>query len=221
MAIEENGYIAGGRLYFTQEGGEEREIGRIIDASLTVESTTAECLSRSNGAAEVVGEAVTRRDYNLTFTTTNVSTANLATYFYGATRQKTYLEGDAYHNGKVLTDFDSSDAYAQGDLVIHNANIYEAISAISAGAWDETEWTKLGGATVKITSANKVSKITGKLRIAGEPLDGKKLTIIAYRVNLSPSGDFALMGDEYSQLVFEGALQRAPEGVFDIYEEVA
>jgi hypothetical protein len=221
MPIETNHYIAGGRLYFTVDGGVEREIGDITDANLSVETETAECLSRSHGAAEVVAEAVRRRDYTLTFTTTNLSSANLAAYFYGSTRTKTYTDGDTYHDGRPLADFDASYSYAAGDLVIRSGGVYEALGAVAAGAWDESEWKRTGGAAVKITSANKVSKITGKLRIDGEPLDGKKIVIVAYRVTLRPSGDLALMGDEYSQLVFEGKLQRADEGVFDIYEEEA
>jgi hypothetical protein len=221
MPLETNHYIAGGRLYFTPEGGAEREVGDIIDVSLNVETTTAECLSRSNGAAEVVGEAVTKRDYALTFTTTNLSAPNLAAYFYGNVAPKIYVEGDTYHNGKVLAEFDAGDAYAEGDTVIHSGGIYEALSAISAGTWDESDWNRLGGATIKVVSANKVSKITGKIRIAGEPLDGKKITIVASKVSLAPSGDLALMGDEYSQLVFEGKLQRADGDVFKIFEEQA
>jgi hypothetical protein len=209
MALETDHYIAGGRIYFRLEGDTiEKEIGDITAANLSVETTTAECLSRSNGAAEVVGEAVTRRDYNLTFTTSNVSAENLALYFYGKNSVKTYAEGDTYTNGKTLAEFDAGDSYAAGDLVIQSNAIYEAISAVPAGAFDETEWKRKGSASVRITSTNQISKITGYLRIEGEPLDGKAKTIVIPKVSLSPSGDFALMGDEYSQLVFEGTLQR-------------
>jgi hypothetical protein len=222
MAIEDtNYYLSGGKLYFTSEtaGAQEEEIGDITDAAVSVETETAEALSRSYGASEIVAESVIKRDYTLTFTSSNISTANLARFFYGLVRQKTYVGGDVYLNGETLSDFDSGDSYAQGDYVIKSGSIYRALDAISAGAFDETEWEKVGSTSTRITSANRVNKVTGAIRIEGAPVDGRKATWKIYKVNLKPSGDFKLIGGEYSQLVFEGAIQRVGENVFDVYED--
>ncbi|MDR1451368.1 MAG: hypothetical protein LBI57_03425 [Helicobacteraceae bacterium] len=217
---EKNYYLAGGRLYFTLEEQAEREIGDIIDATIAVETETAECLSRSNGAAEVVAESVRKRDYTLTFTTTNLSTANLSAYFYGSTAaDKTYAPGEIYRNGKTLALFDEEEAYDEGDTVIENGAIYEAPGSIAAGTFDADEWKRLGSASVKVTRANANNKIIGSLRIEGEPTDGKKISFIVYRISLAPSGAFSLMGDEYAQLVFSGKIQRTDRGVFDLITE--
>jgi hypothetical protein len=220
MAIEDtNYYLSGGRLYFTPESGTETEIGDVTDASISVETQTAQALSRSYGAQQIVAESVVQRDYTLTFTTSNVSTGNLARYFYGASRLKTYAAGDTYRNGETLADFSMSESYAAGDHVIYTGGVYKAVTAAGAGAFDETEWERVGSAQVAVTSANRLSKVTGAIRIEGAPVDGRKAIWGIPKINLTPSGGFTLIGGEYSTLVFEGAIQRVDGSVFEIYED--
>jgi hypothetical protein len=211
-------FIGGGRLYFapvnksTGAIGEESEIGYVQDISLDVETQTAELISRDNGAAEVVAEAVTKRDYTITFTTGNVEAANKAKFLFASQTTKIYVAGNTYRNGKTLSNFSASESYAAGDTVIQGASIYEAIGAITAGAFDADEWIRLGNTQFTRLSAGKVASVIGKLRFDGVPLDGKKTTLICHKVSLSPSGSMAFIGDEYQQLVFTGKCQKNADG---------
>jgi hypothetical protein len=219
MALE--AYLAGGKLYWTPDNAQQEElIGYSQDISIGVETQTAERLSRDNGPAEVVAQAAIKRDYTLTFTTGNAAAANLARYFYGTPIAKTWQALDVYPlNNQTLSAFDSSEDYEAGDTVINTDGIYAANTSVSAGAFDATQWTRLGGATVTKISANKLNKIAGKAKFVSEPIDGTRKIFVFYRVSLSPSGELSLIGDEYANLTFSGTLQKTEAGVFDIYSE--
>jgi hypothetical protein len=218
-ALNENHYLSGGKLYFTPEDGAEELIGNTIDINIAIETQTAECLSRDNGAAEVVAEAVIRRDYTITFTTTNTASANLARFFYASEHNLVFAAGDTYLNGKEIEAFDPDTDYLGGEVILHGGKIYEVPNPIEAGAFDESEWTLLGGASVRKLTANAKSKIAGRLRFESSPLAGDKETIIAYKVSLAPSGNVQLVGDQFRELVFNGKCQRTADGVIDIFIE--
>ncbi|MDR2152767.1 MAG: hypothetical protein LBO72_08100 [Helicobacteraceae bacterium] len=222
-----NYFFAGGRLYWrpintaTNALGEEVEIGTVQDISITSESQTVELLSRDNGPAEVVAEAVLRRDYTLAFTTGDTNRDNLARFLFGSVKTKTYVAGDTYRNGKTLSAFSDSAAYVAGDTVIEDGAIYEAIGAVSAGTFDADEWKRLGSATVNRVSASTQKNVVGQARFVSANLEGTPCEITIYKVSLSPSGDLSMIGQEFRTLVFTGKIQRTAQGVLDYDEDVA
>ena len=224
MATEHNYFFGGGRLFWrplSASGalGEETEIGAVTDISVTSETQTVELLGRDNGPAEVVAEATLRRDYTLTFTTGNTSSENVAKFLYGSVKTKNYIAGYTYRNGRTLTAFSDSASYAAGDTVINGGAIYEALGAISAGAFDAEEWKRLGSATIKRVSAGTQTNIRGQARFESANIEGTPCVLTIYRVSLAPSGDLSLIGENFRTLVFSGKIQRTENGLLDYDEE--
>jgi len=65
--------------------------------------------------------------------------------------KKTAADGDVEWIGPVvhpIDAFDATAAYAQGDIVIESGKLYSALGAVTAGAFDPTEWDHIGRRTL-------------------------------------------------------------------------
>lgn len=96
-------YIGGGKVYFTPKDGEEREIGEIQSASLSLDVETKDAMNYDDCMAKKSAKAVSAINGTIKFETNNINIENMNMYMLGKVENVAFATGDTLPDGSTAT----------------------------------------------------------------------------------------------------------------------